>query len=139
MTLRALTHTVLHLSTLRETQAGDPGLAEPTDKARMEALEARLAAAKAAQEPMTSRAEDHHSQAQLAWRMVIELVAGLGIGFGIGYGLDLLLGTSPWLMIIFIFLGFAAGVKTMMRSAEEVQDKRMAAEAAKTGEGQDGG
>jgi ATP synthase protein I len=30
--------------------------------------------------------EEHYSQAQLAWRMVIELVAGLGIGFGIGLG-----------------------------------------------------
>lgn len=126
-------------STLAETQAGEPGLAEHSDKARMEALEARLAAAKAAQEPSTSRAVDHHSQAQLAWRMVIELVAGLGIGFGIGYGLDQLFGTGPWLMIVFVFLGLAAGVKTMMRSAEEVQAKRQAAEAAQTGESQDGG
>lgn len=58
--------------------------------------------------------------------MVIELVAGLGIGFGIGYGLDALFGTSPWLMIVFIFLGFAAGVKTMMRSAQEVQARQEA-------------
>lgn len=51
--------------------------------------------------------------------MVIELVAGLGLGFLIGYGLDLLLGTTPFLMIVFIGLGFAAGVKTMMRTATE--------------------
>ena len=37
-------------------------------------------------------------------------MAGLGIGFGIGYGLDALLGTSPWLMIVFIFFGLAAGI-----------------------------
>jgi ATP synthase protein I len=67
--------------------------------------------------------EEHYSQAQLAWRMVIELVAGLGIGFGIGYGLDSLLGTRPWLMVVFTLLGFIAGVKTMIRSAEEVQRK----------------
>jgi len=65
--------------------------------------------------------DEHYSQAQLAWRMVIELVAGLGIGFGMGYGLDWLFGTSPWLMIVFIFLGLAAGIQTMMRSAREVQ------------------
>lgn len=65
--------------------------------------------------------EEHHSQAQLAWRMVIELVAGLGIGFGIGYGLDFLLGTTPWLMVVFVLLGFAAGVKTMISSAKEMQ------------------
>jgi F0F1-type ATP synthase assembly protein I len=68
--------------------------------------------------------EEHIRQAQLAWRMVIELVAGLGIGFGIGYGLDALLGTRPWLMVVFTLLGFIAGVKTMIRSAEEVQRKQ---------------
>ena len=47
-----------------------------------------------------------------------------------GYGLDAIFGTSPWFMIVFLFLGFAAGVKTMMRSAEEVQSKQ-AAEMAK--------
>lgn len=57
----------------------------------------------------------------MAWRLVIELVAGLGIGFGIGYGLDIYLGTLPWLLIVFTLLGFIAGVRTMMRSAEEMQ------------------
>ncbi len=65
--------------------------------------------------------EEHYSQAQMAWRMVVELVAGLGIGFGIGYGLDWLLGTTPWLMVVFTLLGFAAGVQTMIRSAREIQ------------------
>jgi ATP synthase protein I len=71
--------------------------------------------------------EEHYSQAQLAWRMVVELVAGLGIGFGIGFGLDTFLGTRPWLMMIFTILGFIAGVKTMIRSAEEVQRKQVEA------------
>ncbi|WP_420012793.1 AtpZ/AtpI family protein [Tateyamaria sp.] len=100
-------------------------MTDPDDKARLDALGARIDAVKEEHAPKP-RTPDHHSQAQLAWRMVIELVAGLGIGFGMGYGLDAVFGTSPWLMIIFIFLGFAAGVKTMMRSAEEVQSKRMA-------------
>ncbi|MBT5001227.1 MAG: F0F1 ATP synthase subunit I [Tateyamaria sp.] len=95
------------------------------DKLRLTALGNRIQAIKKANAPKP-RAKDHHSQAHLAWRMVIELVAGLGIGFGIGFGLDVLFGTSPWLMILFIFLGFAAGVKTMMRSAEEVQAQQQA-------------
>ena len=53
--------------------------------------------------------------------MVTELVAGLGIGFGIGYGIDVLLGTMPIFLVLFTFLGFAAGVKTMMRTAQEIQ------------------
>lgn len=79
--------------------------------------------------------DDHHmkkdySQAQLAWRMVIELVAGLGIGFGIGYGLDSLFGTIPIFLVIFIGFGLAAGVKTMLRSAREIQDRHEAKLAA---------
>ena len=110
---------------------------DPDDSDRLAALQARIDAAKDAHAPKP-RTPDPHSQAQLAWRMVIELVAGLGIGFGIGYGLDALLGTAPFLMIIFIFLGLAAGIKTMMRSAKEVQDKQMAAQAAQDEEGHDG-
>jgi len=101
-----------------------------SDEERLKALEARIEAAKTAQAPKPHM-EEHYSQAQLAWRMVIELVAGLGIGFGIGYGLDALLGTGPVLMVVFLLLGFIAGVKTMIRSANEIQAKTTtAAEAA---------
>ena len=91
------------------------------DAARLRALEAKLAARRP--KPATDHRDESYSQAQLAWRMVIELVAGLGIGFGIGYGLDVLLGTSPWLMVVFVLLGFAAGVKTMVGSAREMQGR----------------
>ncbi|MEM7488249.1 MAG: AtpZ/AtpI family protein [Pseudomonadota bacterium] len=93
------------------------------DAERLRALEAKLAAKRPEDK---HHMEEHYSQAQLAWRMVIELVAGLGIGFGIGYGLDALLGTQPWLMVVFTLLGFAAGVKTMISSAQEVQMKAAA-------------
>ena len=42
---------------------------------RFEALTARIEAAKSEAKP-EEKAEDHHKAAQLAWRMVIELVAG---------------------------------------------------------------
>lgn len=104
-------------------RTGQRYVTDPDDKAKMDALNARLKAVKEVHAPKP-RTPDHHSQAQLAWRMVIELVAGLGIGFGMGYGLDAIFGTSPWFMIVFLFLGFAAGVKTMMRSAAEVQSRQ---------------
>jgi len=103
------------------------------DRARLAALDERIAAAKGAQEPVSNPQGDHYSQAQLAWRMVIELVPGLAIGFGIGYGLDWAFGTMPVFLVLFIFAGLAAGVKTMLRSAKEVQEKTVA-EAAKRGE-----
>jgi len=54
------------------------------------------------------------------------LVAGIAIGFGVGYGLDWLFGTIPIFLILFIGLGLAAGIRTMMRTAEEVQKMHMA-------------
>ena len=105
-------------------------MAGPDEQEQLKALEARIAAAKAAQEGAKPHMEEHYSQAQLAWRMVIELVAGLGIGFGMGYGLDWAFGTQPWLMVVFTVLGFIAGVKTMIRSANEVQRKAVEAQNA---------
>ncbi|MBE1285870.1 MAG: F0F1 ATP synthase subunit I [Rhodobacteraceae bacterium] len=103
-------------------------------KQRMAQLEDRIEAAKKAQEPKP-RADEHYSLANQAWRMVIELVAGLGIGFGIGYGLDSLFGTIPIFLVLFTFLGLAAGVKTMLRSAQEIQDQKLAEEAEKDAKG----
>lgn len=96
-------------------------MAQHAEDDRLKVLEARIAAAKAATQGPRAEASDGHRQAQLAWRMVIELVAGLAIGFGIGYGLDTLLGTMPIFLVLFIFAGFAAGVKTMLGSAQEMQ------------------
>lgn len=95
---------------------------------RLKALDARIKAMKGAQEAPPPR-QDHHSIAQVAWRMVIELVTGLGIGFGIGYGLDWLLGTMPIMLVLFTLLGFAAGVRIMLRTAQELNPVSTAAAA----------
>ncbi|MHC0053541.1 AtpZ/AtpI family protein [Actibacterium sp. D379-3] len=105
-------------------------MVDPAEKERLAQLEARIAELKKAHAPAKAHQDEHYSQAHLAWRMVIELVAGLGIGFGIGYGLDTLFGTLPVFLVLFILLGFVAGVKTMLRSATEIQEK-MSAEADK--------
>ena len=89
------------------------------DARRLKDLSERIDAMKAKSAPPPAR-EEAHSQAEVAWRMVIELVAGIVIGAGIGLGLDALLGTRPWLLILFCLLGFAAGVNVMMRTAREI-------------------
>ena len=94
---------------------------EAADEAAMLTLGARIAEIRAAREPKP-HVPDHYSQANLAWRMVTELVAGLAIGFGIGYGLDRLLGTLPVFLVLFTMLGLAAGIKVMLRTARELGD-----------------
>jgi ATP synthase protein I len=107
----------------------DPG--DRSEDERLQALEERLARARATGETKPHMGE-HYSQANLAWRMVIEMVAGLMIGFGIGYGIDRLFGTLPVFLVIFTFLGLAAGIRTMLRSAQEVQRKREAETSQRT-------
>ena len=51
------------------------------------------------------------------FRLSSELVAGVVVGAGIGWLLDRWLGISPWGLIVFLLLGFAAGVLNVMRSA----------------------
>ena len=45
------------------------------------------------------------------------LVASVLVGAGIGWALDRVLGISPWGLIVFLLLGFAAGVVNVMRAA----------------------
>ena len=90
------------------------------DLERLRALEDKIARAKAGLEPKPA-AHDHHSAAQMGWRMVVELVSGLAVGAGLGYGADLVLGTGPFLFIALTLLGFAAGVQTMIRTARSLQ------------------
>jgi ATP synthase protein I len=51
------------------------------------------------------------------FRLSSELVAGVVVGAGIGWLIDRSLGVSPWGLIVFVLLGFAAGVLNVMRSA----------------------
>lgn len=52
----------------------------------------------------------------LAFRIGTELVAGLVVGVGIGWLLDYWLGTKPWLMVLFFFLGAGAGILNVYRA-----------------------
>ena len=86
------------------------------DQAALDALQERIEKARSDTTPKKSHRGEHGLS--MAWRMVVELLCGIGIGFAIGRGLDALLGVTPLLMIVFSLLGFAAGVRTMMRTAE---------------------
>jgi ATP synthase protein I len=51
------------------------------------------------------------------FRLSSELVAGVIVGAGLGWLLDRWFGITPWGLIVFLLLGFAAGVLNVMRSA----------------------
>src|SRR5438445_6159023 len=60
----------------------------------------------------------------LGFRLSSELVAGVVVGAVIGWGFDRLLSTSPFGLIVFVLLGFVAGVVNVVRSAGVAPGKR---------------
>ena len=56
-----------------------------------------------------------------AFKITAELIAGIAVGGGIGWALDRALGTGPWLLIVFLILGFAGGMSNVIKSARRMQ------------------
>jgi len=56
-----------------------------------------------------------------AFKLGTELVAAVGVGTIIGFILDSWFDTKPWLIIIFFFLGTAAGITNVIRTANRMQ------------------
>lgn len=59
------------------------------------------------------------------FRLSAELVVGVLVGAVIGWLLDRFLGISPWGMIVFVLLGFVAGVLNVMRAAGVVAPSKL--------------
>ena len=56
-----------------------------------------------------------------AFKLGTELVAAVAVGTIIGFILDSWFDTKPWLIIIFFFLGSAAGMLNVIRTANRMQ------------------
>lgn len=56
----------------------------------------------------------------MAFRIGVEMVAALIVGLGIGLLLDRWLDTAPWFLVLFFFLGAAAGILNVYRAASGI-------------------
>ncbi len=52
----------------------------------------------------------------------LELALGVVVGWAMGHYLDRWLGTDPWLMLLFLCLGIAAGFKGVLRVAKQATE-----------------
>lgn len=85
---------------------------------RARELEAALAARKpAATETAARPATGGMAGFGQALKLSSEFIAGIVVGAGLGWLIDRVAGTSPWGLIVFLLLGFAAGVLNALRSA----------------------
>lgn len=86
----------------------------------LEGLAARIAEAKGRRRTRSeeggNRDESTGRFMSMAMRIGVELVAALVVAMGAGWLLDRWLGTRPWLMIVFFFLGSAAGIMNVYRA-----------------------
>lgn len=86
---------------------------------RLQALDARLKAASAVDQgraaPARRRPDKGYSQGS---RVLTELIAGPAGGALIGWFLDRWFGTSPWLLLVLLFLGFAAAMRNIYRISQ---------------------
>ncbi len=94
------------------------------ESAALDKLSRRIETAREAIDPKPPKSPGKYQSLSIAWRMVLELVIGCAFGAAIGYALDEVAGTGPLFLVVFGLLGFAAGVKTMMASAKQMQRKR---------------
>jgi ATP synthase protein I len=103
--------------------------APEVEPAKLEELDRRIRAARGDRTPPRGKQGAKFAATGMAWRMTLELVVAAMVGAAMGWGLDALFGTLPLFLIVFILLGFAAGIRTVMRSAEEL-GRKQAADAA---------
>tara|TARA_B100000780_G_scaffold188955_1_gene132871 strand:- start:563 stop:850 length:288 start_codon:yes stop_codon:yes gene_type:complete len=83
---------------------------------------------KIAKEKLKSGSENidnngNNSSMGSAFKLSTDLVAHVAVGTIIGFILDNWFDTKPWLIIIFFFLGSAAGILNVIKTAKKMQEK----------------
>ena len=90
-------------------------MAKDTFKTRLEI------AKKKASKRSSNRNQKSSSNIGIALKLSTELVAAVAVGTIIGFILDDWFGTKPWLILIFFFVGVAAGIMNVVKSAKNMQ------------------
>lgn len=94
----------------------EPGQAPEGEDPRMASLEKRIERVEQIERIRTGeRDEKADANTRLGNRVLAELVGGLAGGALIGWLFDRLLGTSPWLLLAFLFLGIIAAFRNIIR------------------------
>ncbi|MGD9922112.1 MAG: AtpZ/AtpI family protein [Pseudorhodoplanes sp.] len=110
-----------------DRRSTDRNAEETSLSARLKGLGAKLGQAgqpKPAENDSRKYVSDPQAMAK-GFRLSTELVAGVIVGAIIGWVFDRLTGLSPWGLIVFLLLGFVAGVLNVMRAAGVVAPSKL--------------
>ena len=111
------------------TGPGDkrPDRSSPSSNAglsgRLQDLDRRLDKSRAEHVARAPKEPPRRPGVAMALRLGADFVAGVVVGAAVGWGIDRLFGVSPWGLIVFVLLGFAAGVLSVLRSAGLIAKK----------------
>ncbi|MBN8818123.1 MAG: AtpZ/AtpI family protein [Sphingomonas sp.] len=107
---------------MAETEPGQDPIAEDD---RIRSLEERLKRAEAIEQVRTGAGQTGGTDEnyRLGNRVLGELIGGLAGGALIGWVLDRFIGTSPWLLLVFLFLGIIVAFRNIWRISTKRPEK----------------
>lgn len=94
----------------------EPGLDPIREDARLDTLDERLQRARTEEAVRSGETRDKgEDDYRLGNRVLADLIGGMVGGALIGWVLDRLLGTSPWLLLVLLFLGIVVAFRNIIR------------------------
>lgn len=102
-----------------------PQLSEAELERRKRELDAKLAARRQKADETGEKAVGGMSGMGYALRLSSEFIAAIAVGAAIGWVIDYYAGSTPWGLIVFLLLGFAAAVLNVLRSAGQVAPSKV--------------
>jgi len=98
----------------------EPGLDPIPEDARLNSLDERLRRARTEEAVRSGEGRDKgDDDYRLGNRVLAELIGGMAGGALIGWVLDRFLGTSPWLLLVLLFLGTAVAFRNIIRISNQ--------------------
>lgn len=93
------------------------------EDARIDALEQRLKAAREREDERNKpRVKGADANYRMGNRVLADLIGGIGGGALIGWVIDRFAGTSPWGLLVMIFLGIIVAFRNIFRMANRRPD-----------------
>jgi ATP synthase protein I len=104
-------------------QGGDSDRAPDGARRRIDELDERLKKARGPAATPKLDLRETHRQTGIAYRVMVDMIAGLLVGGFLGYWLDRWQGWAPYALVGGLVLGFAAGINNAWRAIRNYSDE----------------